>query len=595
MIIQSHAILAEPMQGACPVKRKISYLVEQLKEESMRYPDLQELIEELSESADEITEESELLFNQYVRSSQILNSFPTPVFEEDFTGAQRIIDDLKAQGISDLSSYLKEHPETVRELTKAITVNDVNDAAYDLYNLPRSSDFYSNLAELVVEASYDDFIKQVLAITGGQDYFEQEMRNRNNLGTLVHLILTMAVIDRDQNGVSLILVTVVDITELKAAQLQRRALEKKLEQSKRMEMVGRLAGGVAHNLNNMLVGIVSYPELLLMDMAEDDPLKGPLKMIRDSGNQASRIIQDLLTISRSSASEKHSHPVSELIKTIRSSANITEMIAAHPEVSYQMIDQTQGGSLYAAEYNLVKALEHIISNAFESIDTASGGEVSVMISPGTREGRELLSFRVKDTGQGLTEEDILHLYEPFYTTKQLHRKGTGLGMTVVWGVVEDHNGHISVDSEPGRGTEVTVSIPFSTSSDETWSSGSHMGNGETLIVVDDMDLQRTVMVSSLEKLGYHVIPAASGREAVQLIEHGLRPDLAVLDMVMPEMDGLETFRNMRSFCTDLPAVLISGYADAERVSKAMALGVKGFLKKPYSQDRLSDLIRNALR
>jgi CheY-like chemotaxis protein len=204
---------------------------------------------------------------------------------------------------------------------------------------------------------------------------------------------------------------------------------------------------------------------------------------------------------------------------------------------------------------------------------------------------------VSDEGEGISEDDLKHIFEPFYTKKVMGISGTGLGLSVVWGTVKDHDGYIDVQSRRGQGT--TFSLYFPVTQDEmqeakTVHIDEYMGRGEKILVVDDVKNQRDLASRILSKLNYHVNTAASGEEAVEYLKTN-EVDLIVLDMIMePGIDGFETYRQISEFTSQQKAVIVSGFAETERVKMAQSLGAGVFVKKPYIRERIGLAVRKEL-
>jgi CheY-like chemotaxis protein len=205
---------------------------------------------------------------------------------------------------------------------------------------------------------------------------------------------------------------------------------------------------------------------------------------------------------------------------------------------------------------------------------------------------------VKDTGVGISPRDIQQIFEPFYTKKVMGRSGTGLGMAVVWGTVKDHSGYIDVKSVQGEGTTLTLFFPIfrgqAMVSAEPASIEALVGDGQHILVVDDVAEQRDIASAILQRLGYRVVTAPSGETAVDYIR-GHAVDLVVLDMIMaPGIDGLETYRRMSALNPELKAIIASGFSETERVKSLQRLGVRQYLKKPYTLEKIGQAIKRAL-
>jgi len=398
-----------------------------------------------------------------------------------------------------------------------------------------------------------------------------------------------------------------DVTERKRADEERRKLESRLVRSQKMETVGVLAGGVAHDLNNILSGIISYPELLLLDLPEDSPLRQPLMTIQSSGERAAAVVQDMLTLTRRGVAATETVDLNRIIDDQMMSPECERLRAIHPDADFRMALDGSLWNIKGSTAHLSKAVMNLISNAAEAMP--HGGTVLISTENryisgpiglyGNAEQGDFAVVTVSDTGVGISREDIERVFEPFYTKKMMGRSGSGLGMSVVWGAVEDHSGYIDVESTMGKGTVFTLYFPAV--SDELPVHGSrsrmesYMGNGETVLVVDDVAEQREIASRMLSKLGYTVSSVSSGEEALEYLRHH-SADLLVLDMIMdPGIDGLETYTQILRLHPAQKAVIASGFTETERVRKAMELGAGQYIGKPYVLEQIGLVVQEELR
>jgi PAS domain S-box-containing protein len=396
-----------------------------------------------------------------------------------------------------------------------------------------------------------------------------------------------------------------DITELKHAEQARKELQLQLQRAQKMEAIGTLAGGVAHDLNNILSGIVSYPELLLLDIAEDSPLRKPILTIKKSGERAAAIVQDLLTLARRGVETTAVVDVNQIVTDYLASLEFSKLKLDHPNVATEIYLDDHLLNIVGSPVHLSKTIMNLVVNAAEAM--ADGGTIVIRtenrhldrLSIGYNElvQGDFVILVVSDTGIGIPAEDVERIFEPFYTKKAMGRSGTGLGMAVVWGTVKDHRGHIDIKSEVGKGTEVTLYFPATRQSprwNERLPLGEFKGKGEAVLVVDDIKEQREIAGEILGKLGYSVATAASGEEA---LEHLRRQpsDLVVLDMIMePGIDGLETFRRILDLRPGQKTVIASGYSESVRVREAQRMGAGAYVKKPYLLETFGRAVRAEL-
>jgi len=387
---------------------------------------------------------------------------------------------------------------------------------------------------------------------------------------------------------------------------QARLLEEQLQRAHKMEAIGALAGGVAHDLNNILSGIVSYPDLLLLDLPEDSPLRNPLETIKASGEKAAVIVQDLLTLARRGVAAMELLNANHLVEEYLRSPECRTLLTLHPEVRITKNLQPDLLNLAGSRVHLAKSLMNLVTNGAEAMP--SGGTVTIATAnryldkslngfETVAEG-EYVVLSVEDTGVGIEKEHLARIFEPFYTRKVMGRSGSGLGMAVVWGTVKDHGGHINVNSIKGVGTRFELYLPASRQSlPETSRPApleSYQGHGELILVVDDVRQQREIAAGILLRLGYRTDTVASGEEAVDYLEKQT-PALVILDMIMdPGIDGFETYRRIVSRHPGQKAIIVSGYSETEHVHRTQELGAGRYLKKPYTLEAIGLAVRQEL-
>ncbi|HSO19264.1 MAG TPA: response regulator, partial [Desulfosarcina sp.] len=390
-----------------------------------------------------------------------------------------------------------------------------------------------------------------------------------------------------------------DITKL-------RNQEEQLRRAQKMEALGLLAGGVAHDLNNVLSGIVSYPELLLLDLPADSHLRNPVLTIQRSGQRAAEIVQDLLTLARRGVISIHVVNLNQVVTEYLQAPEFEKLITYHPTVQVETRLAPDLMNVACSSIHLKKTVMNLVSNAAEA--QPKGGSIVIATEnryvdrriegyDDVKEG-DYVVLSVADKGIGIGREDLRRIFEPFYTKKVMGRSGTGLGMAVVWATVQDHHGYIDVQSVEGEVTRFELYFPATRRQLRADKAAppveTYMGKGETILVVDDVEEQRTIAASMLERLNYRLATAASGEAAVTQLETH-RVDLVLLDMVMdPGMDGLDTYRRIIARHPGQKAVIASGFSETDRVKAAMDLGVQQYVKKPYTLERIGMAVKQAL-
>lgn len=397
------------------------------------------------------------------------------------------------------------------------------------------------------------------------------------------------------------------IQERIRADQAKRALEERLARSQKMEALGLLAGGVAHDLNNVLSGIVSYPEMILMDLDEDHAVRSMVSAIQRSGQKAAAIVQDLLALARRGVTHTSVLNINnDIILDYLNSPEFSKMQSYHPSVSVETRLEPDIMNIRGSAIHLKKTIMNLVSNAAEA--QPDGGRIIIATKniyvdrpisgyDKVNEG-DYVVLQVKDYGSGIASEDLDRIFEPFYTKKKMGRSGTGLGMAVVWGTVQDHNGYINVKSLVDKGTTFEIYIPVTREpvedKAETVPLESYAGRGEKILVIDDVQEQREIASTLLTRLRYEVATVPSGEAALEYLkDHSA--DLLVLDMIMdPGMDGLDTYIEILKINPNQRAIIASGYAENERVKEAQRLGAGAYIRKPYTVDKIARAVRAEL-
>jgi len=397
-----------------------------------------------------------------------------------------------------------------------------------------------------------------------------------------------------------------DITTRKKAEEEKQKLQSQLQRALKMEAIGTLAGGVAHDLNNVLGAQVSYPDLILMDLPEDSPLRKPILTIQQSGQKAAAIVQDLLTLARRGVVATEVVNLNQVINSYLSSPEHEKLKEFHLDAKIESDLETNLLNIMGSPVHLSKTIMNLVSNAAEAMP--DGGNIFISAQSkyidklvrgydDIKEG-DYVILTVSDTGIGISSEDIERIFEPFYTKKVMGRSGTGLGMAVVWGTVKDHKGYIDIQSTEGKGTTFTLYFPVTrkeiSGKEKALPMEEYMGKGESILVVDDIEEQKEIASRILKKLGYSVNTVSSGEEAVDYMKEN-SADLLILDMIMdPGIDGLETYKRILEFHPGQKAIITSGFSETDRVKEAQRLGAGKYIKKPYTLEKIGMAVKNEL-
>ena len=373
-----------------------------------------------------------------------------------------------------------------------------------------------------------------------------------------------------------------------------------LFKAKRMETVGLMAGGVAHDLNNLLSGVINYPELILLNLPQDSNLRDPLTKIQESGQRAAAIVADLLTLARGIASVREIIDLNQAVVDSLQAPQHERLLSRHPGLSCQTSLHASPLYISCSPVHVAKCLMNLVTNAAEACK--DGG--TIILKTTTIRADESLPqlepgpyavLEVRDNGKGIKSEDLPHIFEPFYTKKTMGRSGTGLGLAVVWNTMVDHQGSVTVTSDE-RGTAFSLYFPLSGESGQrsAMANKQELKGGGTILVIDDEEIQRDIASTVLTILGYTVETVASGEEAISFLQ-ARNVDLVILDMVMPPgMNGRDTYEIMTKIRPGLKAIIVSGFSESEAVQETCRLGAGEFLKKPYNLQQLGLAVKKEL-
>jgi signal transduction histidine kinase/ActR/RegA family two-component response regulator len=391
------------------------------------------------------------------------------------------------------------------------------------------------------------------------------------------------------------------------AERETDTLRSKITQSEKMEAIGLLAGGVAHDLNNILSSTITYPELALLDIPKSDKLYKPLEMTRQAGLRAAAVIQDLLTLARRGIIAREVVNLNDLIREYLTSIEHESITTGGKDINIKVDLVDDLDNIEASPIHLQKLLMNMISNSMEA--SVDGGTIHISTHNESVHSKALfynelktgdyVVLSIEDSGGGIDPEHLEKIFEPFHTTKTMGQSGSGLGMSVVWGVVQDHKGGIDVMSQLGVGTRFDIYIPHTRKEIGPQfipiPLNQLLGDGESILVVDDQSDQRQLTYEVLKRLNYEPSVCSSGKEAVDLMaDHKF--DLILLDMVMDKgWDGPETYIELQKVQPGQRVLLVSGFVDLEKIKEAQEVGSNGFVKKPFTLESIGRAIRNTLR
>jgi PAS domain S-box-containing protein len=443
-------------------------------------------------------------------------------------------------------------------------------------------------------------LKQALANTMETDsLYEPEYRVIWPDGS-VHHIAARARLIRDSvgkpyrvNGVAW------DITERKKIEEEHQRLQADLFQAQKMESIGTLAGGIAHDFNNLLMGISGNMELMEMDIEKGAKLAPRIGKVSSLVERGSELTSQLLGFARKGKYD--AKPIS-LEGLVSETSSMFSRMRKDIKVS---LDIEKGVSAVLADFTQIEqVLLNLLVNAGQAMPT--GGEVRVALANETLSGIQasgnglvpgrFVRLEVTDSGMGMDSDTMSKIFDPFFTTKE-RGKGTGLGLASAYGIVRHHGGYIGVESQPGQGAKFTVHLPATdlpVAVIPARFDGVRVGR-ENILVVDDEEMILDVSRAMLEAMGYTVLVAHGGAEAVEMVKNTGNIDLVILDMVMPGMSGREAFEAIRKTSPAMKVILASGYSIEGQAEEIMSKGCNGFIQKPFNSASLSEKIGEVLR
>ncbi|WP_163338874.1 response regulator [Desulfopila sp. IMCC35008] len=400
--------------------------------------------------------------------------------------------------------------------------------------------------------------------------------------------------------------TICDISDRITFEDEKRDLQNKLAQANKLNALGLMAGSVAHDLNNILAGVVSYPDLLLMQMEESDKYYNHIKKIQSAGKRAAAVVSDLVTIARGRKLEKSVENLNDIVHNYLNSLEHSERQIEYPNVVIRTkLHRNLHNSCCSAQH-IHKILLNLIGNGLEAVQDNGAIHIStencifthpMLIGESADNGTDYVKLTITDTGPGIDEDHIEHIFEPFYSTKVMGQSGTGLGLSIVWNIVQDHCGWVEVkNTYPG----VSFEIYLPSTHDKTCPVAKQFdvkelkGQGQKILIVDDQAEQNLVIEKSLKKIGYNVTSVTSGEAGIAFLQSN-DVDLMLLDMVMGEgLNGRETLEIIRNNKPALKVIVVSGYAQSDEIRKIKGLGVSLFLEKPITLSTLAHSIQNAI-
>ena len=549
-----------------------------------------------------ISSKSRALADTEARYRLLFEHSPIPLMEEDLSTVKTFVDALKNRGVIDLDQYFLENPESLSRCVALSRVIEANRAALSMYGAHAAGDL-SRLTTVLPDDQLLHFKNELVNLihNGGS---EQILENRRLDGTVLTVERRTVVAAGFESTWSKVFVTVIDITEQVRLRNENKAFEKQLRQTQKLEAIGSLAGGIAHDFNNILAPIMGRAELMLVENSNNPVLQEHCRGIIDASKRARDLVRQILTFSRQVDQEIKpvfiADVIGEVVQLVRPTLPATIEVVCHfPDTSSPvMADASQ----------LHQVLMNLVTNAFHAMEKKGGRLILRLetvtlgidafsagsVSPGLYQ-----KLSIEDTGHGMDQATIAKIFDPYFTTKS-RGKGTGLGLAVVLGILRNYGGEIRVESEPGKGTVFTLYFPVvelaANQSQPVYDAEAPMPRGsEHILLVDDEKSVADVTTGMLERLGYKVTTRISSYDALEAFRNlADRIDLLIADLTMPQMTGLQLYREIKKIRPDIKVIICTGFSEQLNSRQSKVIGIEGFLNKPVIMADLARCVRSVL-
>lgn len=482
-------------------------------------------------------------------------------------------------------------PEAVFETDRDLIITFANQRAFELFGYS-AEDMEEGLNGLEMftpndrERARENFGKRQLREDPGTIEYEAIRKDGSTFPVLFHANSIL------KEGVLVgIRGIVVDITETKRLQ----DLESRAE---RLALAGTIAGQVAHDFNNLLAPLMAYPDFIRDKLPENHPSIIYVDQIEKAAQKFAEINQDLLTMGRRGHYNQKILNLNEVVQNaLMELEPYFKTLVCKIDLSDDLMDILGGSAqLYRVISNLLYNAKDAMQDSGQiTVKTENCYVDDISVDYGRVPQGEYVKLTISDTGCGIPDDIVQKIFDPFFSSKATDKKrGSGLGLSVVDAVIKDHNGYIDLSTKAGEGTSFYIYFPVTRESIDSQNADETCGGSESILVIDDDDIQREVSTQLLSKLGYKVSSVASGEKAINFLRENPQ-DLIMLDMIMPGgIDGAETFHQIRKIDPDQKVIISSGFSESDRVLEVQKLGAGTFLKKPITRQTIADAVRTEL-
>jgi len=603
VLVMFHVLVTRHLLGLAEALRGEGPLTDGLQGQAARGDEIGQVAGAVGDMQRQLMQQLEALKGSEASYRNLFDTSPVAIFVQDFSAAKTRMDEL-ARRHGDLEAYLGRHREETARLMDMVAMKDANPATLELYEAANREELIAQpVSRLVPPAGGTHPTEQLLAFHRGETYFQSTGVNRTLKNNDIDVLVRKVVAPGHEHDLSLVMASVVDLTEIRRVQEAKDRMERQLRQAQKLEAIGTLAGGIAHDLNNLLSPIIGYGELLEEELAADQPRGEMVRGVLQAALRARDLVGQLLAYSRKQTLRIRAVDLNSVVgrfqrllrRTITEDIVIETTLWAEP-----LVIRADAGQLEQVVMNLaVNAQDAMPGGGRLSIDTAR-----VVLDqdyagrhPGAEPGPHAM-LAVTDTGMGMDQSTLARVFDPFFTTKS-QGKGTGLGLATVYGIVKQQEGHIWVYSEPGQGT--TFKIYFPLAPDEPVgdrpraAAGAEVSGRETVLVVEDNDMVRKMAAELLERQGYRALSAEGGEECLELVAgHRGDIDLLLTDVVMPDMNGRELYERLVQDRPGLKVLYMSGYTENVVAHRGVLDQGVDFIHKPFTVADLGNKVRQVL-
>lgn len=528
--------------------------------------------------------------------------YKTQALEQELTAHQKTLNSLKDRK-AHLTALVESSSDGILTLNRNFYIDECNSSFCKQFGIDKSNPGYVRIDSVFYNGNdFSGFKKEIQDSTQVFGSWRGEWNFKNLDGVKIPVEITVSTkIKIDSAGGGYVAI-VRDISGRIKAEKEKQSLEQQVQQVQKMQAIGSLAGGIAHDFNNILSSIICYTELSRRALPENSQPRTDLDEVIEAANQAKNLVRQILTYSRRSSFERETLQLDVIIQ--QSVKLLIASLPANIEIEYNCL--AQHSDIAAEPTQMNQVVLNLATNAIHAMQP-DGGNLKIQLASVDIESEEpapfsvpktgqYLKLSVEDTGHGIGEDIMKRVFDPFFTTKG-RAEGTGMGLSVVHGIVNNHEGAVTVDSQIEKGSTFNVYLPqlFVKSVNKTKTAPIAMTGNEHILLVDDQEKVAHGYQRMLVSLGYTVDVALNHRQVWQLFFSKMDDyDLVLTDMSMPEVDGAQLSKQLLSKKPELPIIIYSGFGDSINLKEAKKAGVRAFLSKPVTTEKLASTIRNVL-